>query len=445
MDFMISRKRDYTRLGAAVGAALMATLLMLPQAKGELVYEDEESSTGGDAAVVVPAESRDEARGTLRQALGVSRKAQVTLESAPVQVSVVKAAPAQASNEVENVTKSELMRRQRVREELKNEDILQERLEELRLRDERRRTDELLGVKSEEIAPIPAPAASMQSEVISAPVTEKPGQQVVASAVVTDQMIMSKSAPVSVTGEMATTGPQDGMLDKVTFTVAPRGGIATMANTTGFDVRPRYSAGLGLGMGVSDHLSFETSYTFSEYGVAMNAMNGFAMGYNAMSGYGYNNFETQAMRQHLFDAGLKLHFLGPETRIRPFIGGGGAYSLSFLNYDSRYLSQMSPYMLQVYGRDYQVNSFLGYLSTGLDVRVTKSISISAMAKYYAVLSARENNTFNPAAMYSPYGWNNMYSPMAYMASYADQEKMQVGGSLARTGFFVIQGGVTFSF
>ena len=55
------------------------------------------------------------------------------------------------------------MRRERTREELKNEDILQERLEELRLRDEKRRTDQLLGTTSQDPNAPVAPIAGLQT------------------------------------------------------------------------------------------------------------------------------------------------------------------------------------------------------------------------------------------------------------------------------------------
>ena len=87
----------------------------------------------------------------------VQQVAPAPVYAAPAPVAAAPAVQAQASapqgvsadsapaTEVQSLSKTELMRRERTRTELKNEDLLQERLEELRLRDEKKRTDQLLG------------------------------------------------------------------------------------------------------------------------------------------------------------------------------------------------------------------------------------------------------------------------------------------------------------
>jgi hypothetical protein len=236
--------------------------------------------------------------------------------------------------------------------------------------------------------------------------------------------------------------------NRLAMTVMPRGGLANMTSATGFNISGRYSTGIGFGVGVSENVSFDLGYQFSEYGVAMASSNPFvqyAMSLN--QGYGYNpTFETIAMKQNVVDAGLKLHFLGSDAKLRPFIGGGGAYSKSFVNYDVRILDTLNRMGFRYPSADYEMSSFLGYLSAGLDVRLSKSISIGAVGKYYAVLTARENQPLNNAAFY--YNQGLTYQPGAlvgYPGYYNTYDEKQVlGGSLLRAGFYSVLLGVSFS-
>lgn len=424
----MKRSYDPKSLGAAFGAGLLATVAMLPQAKGELVFENDVKSMQVPAAAA-PVAPRTEERESLRQVLSVSEKAPqpaaVSNSAAPV-------------TEVQNFSKTELMRRERVREEVKNEDVLQERLEELRLRDEQRRTEQLLGVASAHSVTASAAPLPVKEERISAPVTEVPATRAVAA------------------GEtIAVAGPVDAVEkpEKLIVSISPRAGISSMMGNSGFDIRPNYAAGVAVGLGVSDNLTFEAGYTYGEYGVAVNSTNPtvqYLQNYfNAQGGY-LRNFETQTMRQNIVDAGLKVHFLGPEARLRPFFGAGAAYSKSYLNYAQSYLTMLNQMGMGQLSRDYEVDSYQGYLSTGLDVRVSKNISIGATFKYHTVLSARENQPlyysgFSGSSVSAPY-YGSPYG--AYNAGYngtLDYDKMAVGGSLARTSFYTVLAGVTFTF
>ena len=218
--------KDPVGWAAAIGAGILVSVALLPQARGELVYE-EQAPQAGAAAQPQTVDPRTDDRQSLRQVISASQKAQTTLavsQPAPVAVApapvalapapvalapapvalapapvalapapvalapapvalapapvyvqapvaaqpvvvapapapaVVTAqtavatagaetAPAASTPEVQNLSKTELMRRERVRVELRNEDVLQERLEQLRLRDEKHRTDELIAGK----------------------------------------------------------------------------------------------------------------------------------------------------------------------------------------------------------------------------------------------------------------------------------------------------------
>lgn len=459
--------------GAAVLAGILATVAMIPNANAELVY-DAEAET---ASAIEP--PRVEERTTLRQAISASEKAQATLAQpaqtptqvivsqpapvvqapAPVQTqyvqpqviqqpvvqqplpvapaAYVQVGPAQTteSSEVQNLSKSELLRRERVRAELQNEDMLQQRLEELRLRDEQRRSEQLAtGFSGAVGGALPAPAqvsatvAPIQEQVVVAPVTDRPGQAVTAIAqpVAQDQVVLSSSAATLATET-----------DRTILTIQPRAGIAEMSGETLYDIRPRFSTGVSLGMVSSDNLSFELGYTFSEYGVALASSNPYAQTAYA---YGYaQSAETVAMKQNVIDAGMKLHVLGPDAKLRPFLGGGAAYSISYINYDQRILEILNrdPVLRSSMASDYELNSYLGYLAGGLDLRVSKGVSVGALFKYYSVLSSRERSAINNPAIYGG------YSNYAYTG--ADADKQYVGGSLSKTSFYMMQGGVTFTF
>ncbi len=463
--------------GAALGAGFLATVVMLPTARGELVYENQ----------VAPAAVQD--REATRQVLGSSQRAQATVQSQyaatePAQAVVVQAPtpvimtqpaasqpiyvqqqPQAAATEVtttvevQNLSKSEMMRRERTRHELKNEDILQERLEELRLRDERARTDQLLGVAPApaQAAPISAPAPVMTQEYITAPVTDRPGQPAA-----TGSLVASRDAAAL---SYAAASEQDD--EQTTIMLLPRIGISNMNGNEQFNVQSRYTGGIGLGVGVSDTVTFEMGYQYAEYGIAMASTNPWVTTYQGYYNGGYynqnQNFETLVMKQNVFDGGLKLYFLGPQSKLRPFVGGGAGYSKSYINYDQRIVQNLHQQGLTQMAQDYEASSYLGYLQTGFDVKLSKSVTIGGLFKYYTVFSARENQPINNAQFggqgyaqngaYNPYGYGaypyNGYYAQPYYANNQynrpDAEKHLLGGSLARSSFYNIMATLSFSF
>ncbi len=459
--------------GVVAGAALFASLFLLPTARGELVVG---STSDAPAAVATEqysaiqdegSQPQFEDRESTREALTVSDKVRVTQQSVqPVQpvliqqppvlpVQYIQVAPPQqiaqesvavtsaASVGPESFSRTELMRERRAREEVKNEDTLQERLEELRLIDEKKRAEQVLGLVPGAPAPVaiqaPAAPALVEQQVV-VPVTERPGQ-------VVEPMLVASASPL-VMGSSSVTAFSGDDSDQAIVYIQPRGGLSNINQSEAYQVEGRYSAGVGLGVSVSDNLSFELGYDYHEYAVALNSAT--AMGLGAyLNPYGISSpnqaNRTGALKQNTVEAGLKLHFLGPNARLRPFIGGGAAYSKSFLNYDQRILNLMrntySPSL-----QDYEVSQFLGQASAGFDVRLSRSVSVGAVFKYYTVLNSRQNQDLNNQALYG-------YSPAAsaygvYGSPYtsiSDADKQFVGGSLAELSFYSVLGGVTFTF
>lgn len=436
-------KRTHFQL--AILAGLAATFALLPQAKAELVYEDGVTQTPTNQA------ARVDDRALTRQTLGSSEKAQVTLQQQPVQQQVVQQQPIQQqviqqpvaaqvqvgapalvqdaapADEVQNYSKSELIRRTRLREEMKNEDVLQERLEELRLRDEQRRTQQILGGAQGPSGDVSLPApiygaaagagangatGAVSAQAVTAPVvTERVGQAAVAPVAETKVV----STPSGATVAMADIGQAGGAsmaysvsssesADKSTFTVSPRAGISNVANQGGFDVSGHFSAGVGLGVSLSDNFAIEAGYTYSEYGVGSNYFSGDA---------------AMLLKQNIIDAVGKLYLVGPDSKLRPFAMAGIGYSLGYLNYN-----QNSSYGSYFNGNDYSMNSVLGELGAGLDLKVAKNISITAGFKYYKTMSSSENNNFS-------YDY--------------DGTKQYVGDTLRNANYYSVLGGVNFTF
>jgi cytochrome b involved in lipid metabolism len=171
-------------------------------------------------------------------------------------------------------------------------------------------------------------------------------------------------------------------------------------------------------------VTIQLGYTYSQYNVGLTSENSY---------YAYTNgqnLQTLTLNQNVFSAGVKIDLLGPDSRIRPYVSGGGAYSKGYVNYNSQILSQINanPYLASL-GTDYDVSQYLGYLGAGLDVAITRNISVGVDFKYYDVISSNQNNNLNN------YAFSN---------SYVTPDKAYVGGSLANANFYTMMAGVTFS-
>jgi opacity protein-like surface antigen len=339
-----------------------------------------------------------------------------------------------------SLSRTELMRRERMREELRNEDLLQERLEDLRLQDEKRRTGQLAGAVTP--APTVAPAtALMPSSMTVAPVSPVVEQQVV-SVPVSDSSAVGAVSTVKLadsSGGLSAASPDEAL----TMRLSPRGGLASFVGSNAYALEGRYTVGLGIDLGISEHLGFELGYAYSDFGLALNDATAQALAWY-MNPYGFSyggaDNPTGALRQNVIDGGIKLHLLGTASRIRPFIGGGAGYSKSFLNYDSRILNFLRQYGYGV-PPDYELSQFLAYASAGVEVQVSKKVSIGANFRHYSVLSSRQNQNLNNLALYGPYpgalntGFSGAPSPTQQF----------VGGSLANTSFQSVTATVSFAF
>jgi outer membrane protein W len=339
------------------------------------------------------------------------------------------------------------MRRERTRTELKNEDLLQERLEELRLRDEKRRTDQLLGAEGAgaaagqqlggtanmNVAPdalsvqgVVAPVTDHPGEVLNAPVpTAAQGQAQGPNVAAYTASPYTPAAQAQIAGGQSITAQQavpSADSDHTKFTISPRAGVSIMNVDNAFTVSGKGAAGVGLGMGVTDSLSVEVGYTYAEYGIGLANSAYIQQMYTGTS-------DTYDLKQNIFDIGLKMDLLSSDSRFRPYIGGGAAYSKGYLNYPTSVTQMYQAYNAN-FSPDFESSDFLGYLSAGFDAQVSKTVAVGLNFRYYKVFSDSENENLTYGSFYS---------------GGVDPGKLMTGTQLAQSSFYSILGNVSFSF
>ena len=134
----------------------------------------------------------------------------------------------------------------------------------------------------------------------------------------------------------------------------------------------------------------------------------------------------------MIDANLKIYVLNTDSKIRPFIMGGGGYSISSLTYPNQLTSI---YGGQLANQSYNSNAFLGEIGVGLDVRVSKTISIGAMFKFNDVLSS--NNGSNNIYYYNGANAQQALTGASLQQSSFSRCRLACVPALSRSSFFSI--------
>lgn len=348
--------------------------------------------------------------------------------------------------EKQEVSKSEAMRRQRLREELKNEDMLTQKLEELRLRDEMKRTDSLLGSGVQK----DAPEALEEQRVGSAQVVPATDavQQVPTSVAINgapvDGAVMNQSV---VEAEM----PAEKKEEETRVSITPKFGLASITNSI-YDVNARFSAGLGIGMDITDHIGFQAGYSYSSYSL------GAGQSVMMPMGFASSNLQTVNFNDNVIEAGIRGYFLGTKSKLRPFVGAGGAYRRGFVNYDDRTQKFLRQYN-QFAAQDIEISGFAGYVETGLEFKLTKAIALTGSFKFFNVFASRQSNPLDPNAFLNQsgmgyYGYSGSLMPgyagalgaaPGYGLGYNNDTRAQAGDALARNNFYQLTVGVSVSF
>ncbi|MBI3556357.1 MAG: hypothetical protein HY074_08860 [Deltaproteobacteria bacterium] len=336
-------------------------------------------------------------------------------------------------------SKAEVMRRSRLREELKNEDLLTQKLEELRLKDELKRTDDLLGSGVSKGAS--APEAPMQEQRVGtaaapAPATAPANAQLNAPVTITGAPIdASTSSGKSVANADAT---EEKAEKPNRITVTPRFGTGSITNSI-YNVSAKFAAGLAVGMELSDNFSITGGYTYASYALGA--------GTSLYSPYGYNQSSYQQtinLNDNVIDLGAKASLFGRQSRIRPFLGGGAAYRMGYVNYDSTTqaaLARLNTYSAQ----DVSITGFAAYIEAGLDVKITDLIAITGNLRYFNMLSSKQSNPVDPNAFVNSGYYNNYGYGMASNLGYNNSATSAAGSALASQNFYQAMVGLSVSF
>lgn len=335
--------------------------------------------------------------------------------------------------ERENLTKSEMMRRQRLREELKNEDLLTTKLEELRLQDEVRRTKEILGsgINKEEAVVEPV----KEERIGSAAQPMAPGENPQLTAV---GLNGAPAAPNAMTAEAELPADDEDKTSRIS--IMPRGGMSGIAGSM-YDMESKYSFGLTLSADVGDHVAFTAGYTYSAYSVGAGS---------TLAYYNPQYMKRIEFNDNVIDLGARGHLFGIKSKVRPFAGGGFAYRKGYVNYDSETRNRIRQY--EAYGaQDVDISGFSSYLELGVEFKLTKAISVVGLGRYFHLLSYRQSSQVNPNAFYGGNAYNPYYGaaavgPYSYSPySYNDGSRERAGEDLAKSNFFQIMAGVSINF
>lgn len=405
--------KQVNRILTAFAIIAMGLVFAMSSLRAELVYDE--------------AEDREGLRKVLKKSQVVETNQYVANEPVMTEPVVVSAT---SETNAQTLSQSELLRRERLREEMKNEDLLQQRLENLRYREEKRRTEKLLkSIKvdeeneakpAESAQVLPAAPAVATTQMVVAPVTDTVGVSQ-SSATTAAAVAVPTQTSVSAASEVAdSVAPQK---TRVTFT--PRFGIASMSGGS-YEVSSNYSFGLGLGFSASEHVGVEFGYNYNQYNVRLG--NNYQALLNPFLG-GYNTRQL-SLDQHVIDLGIRFYLLGQKSTVRPYIGGGGGYAIGTINYNQNVYT-----FTGLDNSDYNINQVLGFGTAGSDFRISENFGINVGYKFLMPLTSYENEDLNNTAFFTG------YNPIAGGLP----EKEGLRGSVRQSNVHLIQVGASLSF
>ena len=357
-------------------ASILATTLV-GSAVADMVYDDENTMSAAPTKVEV--------------------KNVINAASAPAPIAATETATTPpVIVETQKIQKqSEKAREKRGFQESVNNELVIQKLEDKRLKQEEKLTAEInkrFTLEDETSAGTPAPV--MKEEKIVKPITEAPGsalnemsaapkgEATIAKPIAQDQ-IASYQSSTSMSAAPVMGKPDGEKASKNGVSIIPKAGLSTIS-TTGMNISPKFMTGVGIGFEASDYVGVEIGYSYSENGVRLDSTN--TGGY-----YGYQTTNQLTFKNNTFDIALKLYASSTDSKVRPYIGGGGAYSMGYINYDQQQQQAYGYY----YGAannssDYQLKQFQGMAEAGLDIKLASNISLGAAFKFYKPLSSTES-------------------------------------------------------
>jgi opacity protein-like surface antigen len=394
---------------------LLAVSLLATQVVGaafaEMVYDDETSMSAAPTSV--------EVRNVINAPAPIAVTPEVVVETTKIQKT------------------SEKSRERRGFQESVNNELVIQKLEDKRLKQEEKLTAEINRQFNLDAEPAGTVAPVLKEEKVVKPITEATDDSYGMSAapvsakkddkavraIVQDELASYQSstnisvAPVDVKAEAASS-------EATRVSITPRAGLSAISNDF-FEMRNQYSLGAGVGFDVSDHVALDLGYTFANYQVGLR---------NAPV-YGGFQLNQLTYKSNTIDAGVRFYLTGVDSKVRPFLGGGLAYSIGYVNYNRNMM--YNPYLNS--GQDYQLNQFQGALQAGIDFKISSGISIGLTYKLMRPLSTSETqNGLYTSAFYNPYG-------MGMGGAFIDPTKQAVRYSLrdSTTQMFLIGASVTF--
>lgn len=330
-----------------------------------------------------------------------------------------------------DLPRTEVLRRHRLRQELHNEDRLTERLEELRLRDEMKRVDALVGPASQANVSAATQSSTASSDsranaAMAVPVaSSQPSEKISATQKSSAVMETQINPDEEVKSEKKSLG----------VSITPRGGLMSFSDEK-FEVTSKYSFGATLGFDFLSFMTGELGYSYSTFqlnsGSAFNQMPYYGAGYGSQS---------LNMNQHLIEMGVRANLLGNENRVRPFLSGGFGYFRNSINLDDNTLAYVRQYNSAL-ATDYTISGLAGSLGAGLEVKITDHISVLGMFKYYQILTSRQSNPISGAAFVNPNTYGNQNA--ANLGTSSDP-RLQASQKFSQNSFYSIQGGIGISF
>lgn len=311
---------------------------------------------------------------------------------------------------------SENIRRQRLRQELKNEDILTQKLEEMRLRDEMKRSEELNAAKEKAETPKEPSVIPTQPVLIQ----NSNGVQTLSPQYGVQPLEQRQE---EIQQEDTVPKKKRGMIS-----VMPKAGLSNIVGSV-YDVQSRMAVGLTVGVEIGKQYGLDLSYTYARYGLSAGS---------SLSPYsGSMILQKLQFNDNLIDLVGKYYFFDNTSAFRPSLGLGLGYRRGYLNYDADTIAFMRQFGYNT--RDIEVSGFLGVIHGSVEYFVTDHIAIHAILRYYHILSAYQSDPVSPYAFVQPGAYSG------YSMSYSPDVRSRAGNALANDGFYQALLGVSYSF
>lgn len=359
-----------------VALSLFATAVV-GSAVADMVYDDEKTMSAAPTQVEV------------KNVINNSGDAAPIATTPPVVVQ---------SEKIQKV--SEKSREKRGFQESMNNELVIQKLEENRLKREEKLTAEInKRFTLEEDAPAGTAAPIMKEQAVVKPITDAPvaagasyemsaapkTETVAAKPIVQDQVSVSQSSTNMSVAPLAGK-PEGEKAVKSGISITPKAGFSTISNSA-YEITSKYALGVGLGFDVSDNVGVELGYSYGENALKLNYVPGAYGPYYSP----YTSARELVYKSNTFDLGMKLYLSGLDAKVRPFVGAGVAYTVGFVNYDSRSIQELQAYGANLRTTDYQLTQFQGALQAGLELKIASNVSIGATYKLLKPLSSNESD------------------------------------------------------